>query len=323
MLGLSDLNSTIQVNDSTVACPVAGCSRTVQRQRRVFRCAEEFRCCDHGIYISPSTWEYDREQDNLLWHDAADLALLAAIKRVKRESRMARDNSEDAVTWNVFRFCERTGCLAGLIEALLGQRLTDPRLVYWSYSAADGGTWPWLVQARSEFGELNGKGSEPDLIVDSDDALIWIEAKITAPNRTRPSNPGYSLPAYRRGGACWFDAVFNSNPKAIAVDAQLYELMRFWLLGTWIAAQTGRDFHLVNLVRDGYELDVEQRFGAHIKPGPGRRFARMTWEQIYAHVQRHELARPGTEDLLRYFENKTIGYRADRQLQAAFHVSNP
>ena len=65
----------------------------------------------HGIYISPSTFEYADEFDNLLWHDPADRELLAAFKPFKRESRLARDNSEDALTWNVFRYLEKSGRL--------------------------------------------------------------------------------------------------------------------------------------------------------------------------------------------------------------------
>ena len=33
--------------------------------------------------------------------------LIDKIGAVKRESRMARDNGEDAITWNVFRFLEK------------------------------------------------------------------------------------------------------------------------------------------------------------------------------------------------------------------------
>ena len=99
--------------------------------------------------------------------------------------------------------------------------------------------------------------------------------------------------------------------------------MRFWLLGTWIAAQSGRKFHLVNLVRDGYELDVEKRFGDHIQAGTDRSFTRMTWERIYEHLHGHELGRPGRQDLIRYLENKTVGYRTDRLLRAAFSVPHP
>ena len=104
MLGIEELKECIEITDSTVECPVKGCSEKVERQRGVFKREDRFRCPVHNIYISPSTFEYQSELDNLLWKDEVDLDLLKRIKKVKRESRIARDNSEDAVTWNVFRF---------------------------------------------------------------------------------------------------------------------------------------------------------------------------------------------------------------------------
>ena len=96
MLGIHDLKPKISITPATGECPVKGCCRSVERQRRSFRREERFQCPDHKIYISPSTFEYAREGDNLLWHNRVDLDLLEAAKTVKRESRIARDNSEDA-----------------------------------------------------------------------------------------------------------------------------------------------------------------------------------------------------------------------------------
>lgn len=103
MFGADDLKARITVTDSTVECPVKDCTAIVERQRGSFTLDRRFHCTKHMIYISPSTFEYQREADNLLWRDPEDLALLQGIRVVKRESRMARDNSEDALIWNVFR----------------------------------------------------------------------------------------------------------------------------------------------------------------------------------------------------------------------------
>ena len=104
MFGAKELKARIQVTEKEVECPVAECPERVQRQRKSFTRASKFRCPRHGIYISPSTFEYGSEHDNILWKDPEDLALLQSVRVAKRESRMARDNSEDALSWNVFRF---------------------------------------------------------------------------------------------------------------------------------------------------------------------------------------------------------------------------
>ena len=114
MFGEIDLKSPINITDSFVECPVRDCKTIVPRQRKTFKRAKEFFCPKHHIYISPSTFEYDNYTDNLLWKDKIDLDLLQRIMPVKRESRIARDNSEDALTWNIFRFLEKENLLQKL-----------------------------------------------------------------------------------------------------------------------------------------------------------------------------------------------------------------
>ncbi len=79
MFGLSDLKQQIEITETTVESPVKGCSIKVPRQRTVFTRNGKFKCPRHNIYISPSTFEYQREEDNLLWKDKHDLALLSEI----------------------------------------------------------------------------------------------------------------------------------------------------------------------------------------------------------------------------------------------------
>jgi hypothetical protein len=59
--------------------------------------------------------------------------LLDAIAGVKRESRMARDNSEDALTWNVFRFLDQSALLGTWLESIADAPTRNPRIKYWSY----------------------------------------------------------------------------------------------------------------------------------------------------------------------------------------------
>ena len=97
MLGIEELKESIRITETTVECPVKGCSKKIERQRKRFKPEEKFKCPDHNIYISSSTFEYQNKLNNLLWKDQADLDLFKMIKIVKRESRIARDNSEDAI----------------------------------------------------------------------------------------------------------------------------------------------------------------------------------------------------------------------------------
>lgn len=104
----------------------------------------------------------------------------------------------------------------------------------------------------------------------------------------------------------------------MATDEEKYELMRFWLLGSWASAQLDRDFHLVNLVRAERERDIEHRFGRHLKTNSKRSFVRWTWESIYKFGSETARPSPDKQKLVTYFENKTTGYNKDGELQLAF-----
>jgi hypothetical protein len=316
-----DLKPTIALSDTYVECPVRGCTIRVERQRVSFKREKRFQCPDHGIYISPTTFEYPDETDNLLWKDSTDLSLLQAIKAAKRESRIARDNSEDALSWNVFRYLEKENRLALMLSSIAQTTVHSPELVYWSYSPIAKRTWPELTRARLEFGEALQRSSEPDLISVTDDALFFIEAKLTATNKTRPSNPK-ELKKYLTGGDQWYQKVFRSDYETIAIHSRKYELLRFWLLGSWIASQTGRAFYLINLVPSERERDIQKSFSQHIYKNAQRRFLRVTWEEIYQYIVDNAPPTPTRTSMLCYFENKTNGYNHLRKLQRAFSIPN-
>jgi len=319
MLGIEELKAEIGITETTVECPVKNCTKKVEKQRTVFKRADKFKCPNHNIYISPSTFEYQNELDNLLWKEEADLDLFKRIKTVKRESRIARDNSEDAVTWNVFRFFEKKNHVSASLSEVIGVTAKMPEVIYWSYSQSQDGTWDMLDKGRKEFELVPSKGSEPDIIILCRDALIIIESKLTATNKTQPSNPNVEN-KYTTGGLRWWNEVFSSDFKTVAINDKKYELSRFWLIGSWIAKQLNLDFYLVNLVLSDREKDIPQSFKRHIKEEQTRRFVRITWEEIYHHILNSNLSGEDTEVMIRYFWIKTIGYDANGKLQRAFSI---
>lgn len=319
MHGLDDLKTQLRVTDATVECPVLGCAHIVARQRKRFTWEERFVCPEHSICISPSTWEYEREEENLLWCSAEDLALLAAIKRDKREGRLRRDNSEDAVTFNVFRYLEsRPEVLVAVLDDMAGEAVADAQLVYWSHHADSGAQWEPLNRARLTFGEVVAQGSEPDMIVVSDGTLFFIEAKLNATNATiAPSLRAQK--EYLTGSDQWFRRVLRADWGTVAVTGRRYELMRFWLLGTWLAADLGLKFRLVSLLtarRIGRA--PHDPFSEYAVQSDERRFGLHSWEQIWQTVAQIAPRDSRWEGLERYYLTKTIGYGSDRLLRPAF-----
>jgi len=319
MLGMEELKEIIEITETTVECPVKDCSEKVERQRTVFKREERFKCLKHNIYISPTTFAYQNELDNLLWKDKADLDLLKRIKKVKRECRIEHDNSEDAVTWNVFRFLERNNLVEVTLSSIIGVPLRSSELIYWSYSQKEKTSWSELNKAREEFGEEIKRSSEPDIIIKTDNLLLFIEAKLTARNETIPSDTSNSK-KYETGGDNWLSKVFESNYKKVAIDEKKYELLRFWLLGTWMAKQQDLNFYLVNLVLSEREKDIEAVFKSHLNKNQGMKFIRITWEDVYRQILNSDLSGVDKDTIIKYFKDKTIGYDGNGKLQRAFSI---
>lgn len=325
MFGTDKLKAEISITDTEVECPVKECSTRVPRQRQRFKPLPQFFCRSHRIYISPSTFEYENEEDNLLFQNSVEFELLKTVKGKKRESRIARDNSEDAVSWNVFRFLERSDLLLPWIESITGRsEKTIEDVVYWSYSTAQKSQWELLKLARAEFGEANARGSEPDIAIVTARSIVFIEAKLTSSSKTsgdkktlarRLANPK----RYATGGGGWFSKVFASDYELLLND-QKYELMRFWLLGTWMAEKKKRDFCLVALVCRENEPEIQQEFQQHIIASSQRQFLRRAWEDTVEFTQAKAKPSEEREAFIGYMANKTVGYDHTGQLQKAFKM---
>ncbi len=321
MFGLKDLKPVIIVTEDSVECPVKNCAKIVARQRKSFKTSDEFMCPDHRIYISPSTFEYRDMFDNLLWNEQADRDLLNRIIGTKQESRLARDNSEDALTWNVFRFLEKSSLLSGFLGTLVKHPIRNCEVFYWSYSQSQNYVWPSFKKAREEFETVPEKGSEPDLIIKSDEDLFFIEAKLAATNNTVPrSDDSEVRRKYEHGGNNWHQKVVRSDFRTVAVTNKKYELLRLWLLGSWVAQRLGLNFYLFNLVPSKREVGIKGIFRKNIKESSNRTFFRITWESIYRFILDSKVNVQDRKTVLRYFENKSIGYK-DGVLQKAFSIS--
>jgi len=334
MFGLQELKKEIQVEGDTIICPIIGCEKQVKKMtKRVLKSLEaylekgksnrgkfdQYLCKEHKIYITPTTFIYEDLSDNLLWYDV-DKDLLDKIIVAKRiKAQLHHDKSEDALSWNVFRFLEKSKFLSEFLEKLCNSSVTNPETIYWSYSQSQQNVWNELEKARAEFGESPQRSSEPDLVVKSDEALFFIEAKLTATNETTPTKPR-ELKKYETGGNNWFSKVFRSDYKTVAIVEKKYELLRFWLLGTWIAKQQDLDFYLVNLVLSEREKDIEVIFKRHLYENQRRKFIRITWEDIYQQILNSGFSGIDEDTMTKYFKNKTIGYDGNGRLQKAFSI---
>lgn len=336
MFGLEELGKKIDVKGDMIICPVVGCEAQVKKMTKgVLKSLdaylgkgkgreedfEQYLCKEHKIYITPTTFIYEDLKDNSLWHDAEDKDLLGKIIEHKRvKGQLHHDNSEDAVTWNVFGFLERSELLSEFLSKLCNSPVANPEIIYWSYSQSQQNVWNELQNARKEFEESPQRSSEPDIIVRSDDAIFFIEAKLKASSKTdfnkshTPKDKKERIERYSRGDR------FLKRPVEEIIDAGYYQLMRFWVIGASIAERLNLEFYLVNLVLSGKEEDIERDFKGYIKEDQSRQFVRITWEDIYQHISSSVLSGRDKDMIIRYFKNKTVGYDRNGELQRAFSI---
>jgi hypothetical protein len=224
----------------------------------VRRCVEASPCPTHHISVHSTrggfTYVYDESRRNLLWADADDQARLDAILRGKRESRIGHEHSEDAVTWNVFRFFERHASFSPAIRTICPCPDSEPLAVFWT--THNGCLWDSCRLCSDQIPEKPTARSESDLIfLWEHKLLVVVEAKFRSPNRS-DSNPQKRKVELRKSRPYITHASRCLNQKGApkAVCDGWYKLLRNWVLGMELKDTLGcEEFALVNLLRKSRE----------------------------------------------------------------------
>ncbi len=229
------------------SCPVRGCGNGNP-------------CQDHHLRVRPTpgghTYIYDDRYRNLLWADTNDRLHLEAILRGKRESRIGYEHSEDAVTWNVFRFFERHTCLSPAIKTICSCPDSEPLTIFWT--THNGCLWEPYRRCSDQIPERAIARSESDLILLWEHKLlVVVEAKFRSPNRSgsdakkRADQLRKSRPYIEHASR-----YLKSQGAEEAVQDGWYELLRNWVLGMELKDTLACEkFVLVNLLRKRHEKE--------------------------------------------------------------------
>lgn len=253
-------------------------------------CLRKCKAC--GIAVSNARGQaitiYRDPRDNVPEQVRGDvLDVLARVlnidNRCKKHEKFASENSEDAVTWTVFRYLQASGLLAHVAHevTLAGtRRKGDGALLLWGVPIPVNDPRGVGIRAEIErlleaIGERSNRFSEPDVLIDFDVCgLVVVEVKYRSGNDWK--DPRYrGWPTYTRNT----DAFIDSDR---LVATRCYELARYWRLGWDLAGE--RPFTLLNLGPpslfvgpEGKRLD---QFEACLPVHPTRRFMRVTWDQL-------------------------------------------
>jgi hypothetical protein len=176
---------------------------------------------------------YRRWQDNIIvdadlppirWKAAKDR--FTSITDVPGWPRIASQNSEDALSWNVFRSLEKAGRL-DVVANLMGLEDTFQVLYWYRPCDADGPT-PEIVAALKQtepWGQIRGRyQTETDIILKGQHYLVMVEAKL--------GKPGAHLRAWQRGGPGPVPQTYRPLMEPLLVNMSRWEetMYRFYQL---------------------------------------------------------------------------------------------
>jgi hypothetical protein len=318
--GVDDLDSNMQVDlgpPKRIRCFARGCEHWLCPPSRQ---GGGQVCPDHGIRChSSGTYSYADLGRNLII-DADMFSKRVIGHPFKYEtSRFNQENSEDAVTWNVFRSLQRAGCLQDVANEVTGlDLLEEPQLFLWGLALSGDTFEPWklLIDARRRFESdlpVRRPLTEPDIALYSPGKyLILIEAKLTSSNPVYTDGPRKSSSSLTKSELLdiyWDDELMLLDRKrAQAVDRVHYQFWRNLVFAEWMACQKGNETpaYLGSLTRRGYETESCREFGELLGSSASSRFAHISWEQIVETCGRkaHRLAQ-----LNAYAHSKTANLR--------------
>lgn len=310
--GIDDLDPKVNVQagpPKRIRCFVKECQHFLEAPTKTPLSGEV--CPDHGIRCHSSpTYVYADPSRNVIV-DPEMFGHRIVGHPDKADSRqLGNENSEDTLSWNVFRYFQNVGCLSRLVAESF--RLPDveeePQLYLWGLRIDDElKKWDLLTQARDEFDSrppAARQETEPDIALHVPGKyLLLIEAKFTSSNVCYTDEHSRPLQELR-------DKYSDDSLKILDFDKArnqgrlYYQLWRNMVFAEWMAKQDSdpTEAYVINLVREDHDEESALEFRELLKDDYRDRFRQVTWEEIYrwaaCHGDRDEL-------LCRYMEKKT------------------
>jgi hypothetical protein len=226
--------------------------------------------------------------------------------------RLSHENSEDAVTWNVFRSLQEAAELPLAVRVLGGvDPEAEPVLYLWGREVRPDASRPWprLTSARNAVEPWGGQQTEPDCCIHvPGQAWLFVEAKFGSPTTTKKTDAARDAWLERYERTC--PGVFDRDAVRLT-PARLFpeQLLRNVALGLNVR-YGGERLIVVALVRDRDATSAPAAAARCVSLEAEVDVLHGTWESIYDHLP----ARSQLDGLRRYFETKSF------RLRPAFNV---
>jgi hypothetical protein len=223
--------------------------------------------------------------------------------------RLGHENSEDAVSWNVFRSLQEAGQLGLAVRLLTGADIDgEPELILWGRRIGldETARCDEIHRALDRLEPNHGQQTEPDVVMRTPGwGWIFIEAKLSSPTATYAGKPK-KLGAWRERYPVRTPGLFNSVALDTAAPESFPEqLLRNVAVGHAVR-ESGEQVVVAALVREQYRAAVDGWAGNYVESAAGVGAVTGTWEQLYAALSPSDARLSG---LRSYMENKSVGLR--------------
>ncbi|MBI4244911.1 MAG: hypothetical protein HY606_12550 [Planctomycetes bacterium] len=315
--GKNDLKAE---TDLTRNCPIKGCTSKLSKVS--YRKKDLPYCGVHGLrlHAKSSTFVYyngdDKESSklarlrNFQFHKDYIKQYVLNNPTKAETHRLGHENSEDALSWNVFVPFLDAELLPQLVTWLTGKEFTDPPELYmWgeqvdlNNSASIKGVYKPLEEARNHFEEdIERFKTEPDIMLIIPNKLVMcIEAKFTSGNPL--AKEGYKKKEgekpYDKTGVINRYLIENKWQFSKVIDVEKIkasekfhtQIFRNIVFACWMAEKMNANWRVVNLVSstqwEGKEVnkydfsDPTPVIHDYLNEDYSNCFTFRTWEDLY------------------------------------------
>jgi hypothetical protein len=253
--------------------------------------------CEIGISNSKdpknSRFIWKTIEKNMISQNKNDLDRLTEIidhsmnegNRPRKKIGMKHENSEDALSWNVFSYLEKHDLLNEAYKYFTGLQadITGCQVYYWGYNDKETAFIGRYKDVLKKAGEPKWGGgyTEPDILLYvPKSGLINIEVKYTSSNDDKLKEKNNN--ERNKRAQQMLDLGKSFVKKDQVVDWTWYELLRMWVPGCLLAKKMNVKFYLINLLPQEMLINekgaVSNDMHQCIQQSSKYRFAQMTWE---------------------------------------------
>lgn len=306
-------------------CPIAGCATEIRKYPSQVQPKNSSLnyCPRHKIYCRGSlnkyTYIFGNYADNLIVGSNVFNTIFIENASKKHEvQRIGYENSEDALSWNVFVSLKDAGLLKLVASMITGKKyLVEPELLLWGYYISKISKFDeYLESFRNEYEKELPVKTEPDIMLEFTDELILIEAKFSSGNKRDSIGKwqydydvygGVRVSSYVKRYGELMDKVLNDE-YILRQKKFCSQLIRYALFGYYKSQKINIPYYIVNLIprtkSTNKEITViEKEFPMYLKNRGV--FKVITWEGIYEKLPKNDQTK-----LLRwYLEEKTASLK--------------